>query len=177
MCKSQLLRPRIGCVALEVAGVDISPAEALRRASGSAAASTTAWEDLPQSGLNEALAAVAAGEGLLLDVRSAMEHRSQCDFLPAYDLRPRWLLCNHLNHACCHVSPLPQSARWLDHAPHCRALHPEADHMPLNTVDADSMAAHKGRIVFVLDTGDLRGRQACVRFSKVLGFEARLVTS
>lgn len=48
-------------------------------------------------------------------------------------------------------------------------------HIPLNGVDAASMSEHTGMAVYVLDTGDLRARQACVRLVRVLGLDARLV--
>ena len=48
--------------------------------------------------------------------------------------------------------------------------------MPLKGIDAEAMQKYAGQIVFVLDTGDVRAQQACVRLSKVLAFNVRLVS-
>lgn len=57
----------------------------------------------------------------------------------------------------------------------CRRLSSLAQHISIHDIDKDAMAPHRGAIICVLDSGDLRAKQACVRLSRVLGFDVVLV--
>lgn len=62
---------------------------------------------------------------------------------------------------------------WLALLP-CRCLHKDALHVPLRMLDQERVEPYKGQRLFVLDTGDARARQACVRLSRVFGLDAAL---
>ena len=47
--------------------------------------------------------------------------------------------------------------------------------MPVSRLDAAAMHEYTGQRCYVLDTGDVQGKQACIRLLRVLKFDAVLV--
>ena len=88
----------------------------------------------------------------------------------------RWLIklhdCGLQNEVATRRTGITRARALVRHA--CRQLHGAALHIPLKLLDQERLEPCKAHRFLVLDTGDARARQACVRLSRVFGFDAAL---